>query len=146
MPARIQKSTRKPIRSAPTGLFVRHTHASRETSRDSERGISFKKSCSSEPKHRQWLLPSLASFITVCTLGLFLVSLVASNSLATQGGSNGDINSAIANLRNQNANLQTQAASLTSVSRIYKEALARGYVQPDKVMYATPPSPVALKP
>jgi cell division protein FtsL len=75
---------------------------------------------------------------------MFLATLVAANSLATKGGDTGDVNAQIAKLQNENANLETQVASLTAVSRIYNEAKSRGYVEPDKVMYAAPASPVAL--
>lgn len=93
------------------------------------------------------VLPIAAALVATGTFALFMATLVAANSLATQGLSSGDVNSKISNLQNANANLETQVASLTAVSRIYNEAMNRGYVQPDRVMYTTPPtSPVALKP
>jgi cell division protein FtsL len=98
-----------------------------------------------EETHRPKLvLPLLASLVATLTLVLFVATLVASNTLATEGGSTVDVNAEVLSLQNENANLEAQVASLTSVSRIYNEALARGYVQPDKVMYAAPTSPVAL--
>ena len=112
------KSNRKPIKSAPTG----------------------------QPARKMRMLPIAAALVATGTLALFLATLVAANTLATQGISSGNVSIKISNLKNENANLEAQVASLTAVSRIYTEAMSRGYVQPDKVMYTTPPSsPVALK-
>ena len=112
------KSTRHSKRSAPTGHITR----------------------------LQRVFPMAAASVAIVTLTLFMATLVAANSLATEGGSTGDVSAKIASLQNENANLETQAAELTAVSRIYNEALSRGYVQPDKVLYTTPPqSPVAMK-
>src|SRR2546429_3902191 len=86
-----------------------------------------------------------AGLVATMTIALFMVTMVASNTLATQGGSSGGVNTEIRSLQNENANLQAQIASLTAVSRIYTEAKKKGYVEPDKVIYAAPASPVALK-
>ena len=122
------KSNHKNIRSAPTGSPFR------SSSRTKEDHVA---------RHR--VLPIAAALVATMTLVLFMATLVAANTLATQGTSSGGVNAKIAALQNENANLQTQVASLTAVSRIYSEALNRGYVAPDKVIYTTPPgSPVAL--
>lgn len=155
MPARMPKSTRKSRHTAPTGQLARRSFSSRSkrglpsiafrAKEGGESGIRRKVSAVEKPK-RKWFFPTVATMVVAVTLALFAVNLVTTNSLATQGGSSGDVNTEIAQLRTENANLEAQSAALTSVSRIYNEALARGYVQPDKVMYAAPASPVALKP
>lgn len=91
-------------------------------------------------------LKRLASAVFLLTIGLGVATLAFANTLATEGGSQVDTQSEVDALSVANANLQVEVAKLTSVTRIYNEAIQLGLVAPKQAETVGGASPVALRP
>ena len=76
-----------------------------------------------------------ASVVAIMTVVLFGATLVTANSVAASANGS-TISSQIQQLDNENANLTVELAQLTSVTQLYNEAMAQGFVIPEKSIYA----------
>lgn len=90
-------------------------------------------------------LRRIASGVVLATLLLAATTLATANNLATEGKTSQEINQEIQALTVENTKLAVENASLTAVSRIYKEALVLGFVNPRQVETVSTTKPVALK-
>jgi cell division protein FtsL len=97
------------------------------------------------PSRENTRLRRLASVVISVTAVLFITTLVTANSLATRGGDSSHMTQKINELQSQNNELSAQLASLTSISRIYSQAVALGFVTPSKIENVSKTNPVALK-
>lgn len=105
-----------------------------------------KKTAPTGPASSKSRLRFAASVVTAVTIILFGATLVSANSLATKGADSQQMSREIQDLTTQNAELSAHLADLTSVSRIYKDALSAGYVTPTKVEYVgKEANPVAFR-
>lgn len=103
----------------------------------------YKKTAPTGPSpHR---LKRIASVVVAVTALLFITTLVTANTLATRGGDSSQISSKIQNIQDENSQLAIRVARLTSISRIYSDAQAMGYVAPSKLEKVAPANPVALR-
>jgi hypothetical protein len=90
-------------------------------------------------------LRRIASGVIGLTLILAVASLVTANTLGTFGGESRDLNRDVAELQIENESLKVDLANLTSATRIYKEALALGFVSPHQLEQVKATKPVALR-
>lgn len=90
-------------------------------------------------------LKRLASAVLLLTLGLGVATLAFANGIATEGLTQLDTQGEIDKLTAENANLQVEVANLTSVTRIYNEAITLGLVTPKNAESVGGTNPVALR-
>ena len=89
-------------------------------------------------------LRRVASVVFGLTLVLAAATLVTANNLATSGKLSQDIDREIRELQAQNSKLKSENAELTSVSRVYEQALTLGFTSPKALENLTKVPAVAL--
>lgn len=102
------------------------------------------KTAPSGPAASQRRLKRVASVVFGLTLVLAAATLVTANNLATSGKQSQDIDREIRELQSQNSKLKSENAELTSVSRVYQQALALGFTSPKTLENLTKVPPMAL--
>jgi cell division protein FtsL len=139
------KSSHKKM-TAPTGSPHLRSALKRGAKEGSLREVTHQRTSNQVNQPNNLGFKIATSLAALTTLVLFTTTMVTTNSLATQGGNSGEIAGQVEKLQIENANLSANLSYLTSVTRIYQQAKALGFKEPDKVLNASQPSPVALKP